>query len=73
MAELSAAGVVMGASALGIPVSSTHILIGAVLGIGLVNRQTNWALMKPIALAWVMTLPAALLSAISFLVITKVF
>lgn len=58
-AELSAAAVVMGASVLGLPVSSTHILIGAVLGVGIVNRATNWGLMKPIALAWVITLPAA--------------
>lgn len=60
-AELAAAGVVMGASVLGLPVSSTHILIGAVLGVGLVNRAANWNLMKPIALAWVITLPAAAL------------
>jgi PiT family inorganic phosphate transporter len=67
-AELSAAAVVMLASMLGLPVSSTHILIGAVLGIGLVNRQTNWALMKPIALAWIITLPAAaILSALVFM------
>ena len=49
----------MGASVLGLPVSSTHILIGAVLGVGLVNKDANWGLMKPIALAWVITLPAA--------------
>ncbi|QTG75713.1 inorganic phosphate transporter [Trueperella pecoris] len=58
-AELSAAAVVMGASLLGLPVSSTHILIGAVLGIGLVNHNTNWGLMKPIATAWVITLPVS--------------
>ncbi|WP_431832640.1 inorganic phosphate transporter [Corynebacterium macclintockiae] len=58
-AELSAAAVVMGASVLGLPVSSTHILIGAVLGVGLINKDANWGLMKPIALAWVITLPAA--------------
>ena len=58
------------ASVMGIPVSSTHILIGAVLGVGLVNRQANWALMKPIGLAWVITLPAAAgLSAIIFLLL----
>lgn len=73
-AELAAAGVVMLASTLGIPVSSTHILIGAVLGIGLVNNQTNWGLMKPIALAWVITLPAAaILSSISFLLLQRFF
>ena len=73
-AELAAAAVVLLASTLGIPVSSTHILIGAVLGIGLVNSQTNWALMKPIGLAWVVTLPAAgVLSAIAFVVLRTIF
>jgi len=66
-AELAAASVVLLASIMGIPVSSTHILIGAVLGIGLVNSQTNWVLMRPILLAWMITLPVAgLLSAIIF-------
>ncbi|RIV91446.1 anion permease [Aurantiacibacter xanthus] len=73
-AELSAAAVVMLASTFGLPVSSTHILIGAVLGIGMVNKQTNWALMKPIAAAWVITLPAAgALSALVFVVLDALF
>ncbi|TXS89881.1 phosphate permease [Parahaliea maris] len=72
-AELAAASVVLIASTLGLPVSSTHILVGAVLGIGLVNRSTNWSLMKPIAAAWVITLPAAaLLSAACFLLMRAV-
>ncbi|STZ10139.1 Sulfate permease CysP [Moraxella caviae] len=72
-AELAAAAVVMGASSLGIPVSSTHILVGAVIGIGLVNRNTNWGLMKPIGLAWVITLPvSAIISALMFLLLTNV-
>ncbi|GAB3674252.1 inorganic phosphate transporter [Salinisphaera aquimarina] len=73
-AELSAAAVVMIASLLGLPVSSTHILIGSVLGIGLVNHSTNWGLMKPIALAWVITLPAAaIMSALVFIILRTVF
>ncbi len=73
-AELAAAAVVMLASTFGLPVSSTHILIGSVLGIGMVNRQTNWDLMKPIALAWVVTLPAAaILSSIAFLILRSIF
>jgi PiT family inorganic phosphate transporter len=73
-AELSAAAVVLMASILGIPVSSTHILIGSVLGVGLVNKQTNWDLMKPIALAWIITLPAAAaLSSLFFLVLRSLF
>ena len=73
-AELSAAAVVMLSSVLGLPVSSTHILIGAVLGIGLVNHQNTWGLMKSIVLAWVITLPAAgILSALSFIALMKIF
>lgn len=73
-AELSAAAVVMGASMMGLPVSSTHTLVGAVLGIGMVNKNTNWALMKPIGLAWIVTLPAAAaMSAISYLILVNLF
>ena len=73
-AELSAAVVVLLASTFGIPVSSTHILIGAVLGIGMVNSNANWGLMKPIALAWVITLPAAaILSALTFVTLRNLF
>jgi PiT family inorganic phosphate transporter len=73
-AELAAATVVMGASTMGLPVSSTHTLVGAVLGIGIVNKDTNWALMKPIGLAWVITLPvAASLSAISYVILKQIF
>ncbi|WP_198942587.1 inorganic phosphate transporter [Methyloprofundus sedimenti] len=73
-AELAAAAVVLLASMFGIPVSSTHILIGAIMGIGLVNKQANWDLMKPIALAWVITLPAAaILSSLVFLALANIF
>jgi inorganic phosphate transporter, PiT family len=73
-AELSAAAVTMGATVLGLPVSSTHILVGAVLGIGIVNRATNWGLMKPIALAWVITLPsAAILGSIGLVALRAIF
>ena len=73
-AELSAAGIVMLASVMGLPVSSTHILIGAVLGVGIVNKAANWKLMKPIALAWVITVPvAAILGAGGVLVLRAVF
>ncbi|WP_105567612.1 inorganic phosphate transporter [Microbacterium halophytorum] len=73
-AELAAASVVMLASVMGLPVSSTHILIGAVLGVGLVNRAANWKLMRPIGLAWVITLPAAAgIGALGYLGLSLVF
>ncbi|MCI7551725.1 MAG: inorganic phosphate transporter [Actinomycetaceae bacterium] len=73
-AELAAATVVLLASQLGLPVSSTHILIGAVLGVGLVNRAANWKMMKPIGLAWIVTLPAAAgIGAVTVLMLRAVF
>lgn len=73
-AELAAATVVLLASVLGLPVSSTHILIGAVLGVGIVNRAANWKLMRPIALAWIITLPAAAgIGAVVVLVLRAIF
>lgn len=73
-AELAAAGVVMTASVMGLPVSSTHILIGAVLGVGMVNKSANWKLMRPIALAWIITLPiSAAIGAGGVLAITAMF
>ncbi|MFQ6483458.1 inorganic phosphate transporter [Brachybacterium epidermidis] len=73
-AELAAAATVLLASVLGLPVSSTHILIGAVLGVGIVNRAANWKLMRPIFLAWIITLPAAAgIGAVAVLVMRVIF
>lgn len=73
-AELSAAVVVMLSSIFGLPVSSTHILVGAVLGIGMVNNNANWSLMKPIAMAWIITVPAAsCISALTLTILNGVF
>lgn len=73
-AELGATLVILFATKLGIPVSSTHILVGSIIGIGLFNRNANWALMKPIAMAWIVTLPvAATMAAIFFFILKAVF
>ena len=62
------------ASVLGLPVSSTHILIGAVLGVGVVNHAANWKLMRPIFLAWIITLPAAAgIGAVTVLLLRALF
>ncbi|EHN6929728.1 inorganic phosphate transporter [Campylobacter jejuni] len=67
-AELGASIVILLATQFGIPVSSTHILIGAILGIGAYNKNANWIMMKPIGLAWIITLPAAgIMAALVFL------
>ena len=72
-AELAASSVILLATKMGIPVSSTHILIGAVLGIGVFNRDANWKMVKPIIMAWVITLPIAGGSAALIYITLKAF
>ena len=50
---------VIGASTLGVPVSTTHVSCGALFGIGTVTHQAHWTTIRHIVLAWVLTLPIA--------------
>lgn len=51
------------ASRLGLPVSTTHVSVGALSGIGLMTGRANWSVISSIVLSWVLTLPiAAILS-----------
>ena len=52
-------GLVIGASLLGSPVSTTHISTGALFGIGVWSERTDWRMVSRILLAWVGTLPLA--------------
>lgn len=63
-ANLITAVLVIFASKMGVPVSTTHVSCGSLFGIGLVNGKANWKIIAGIISAWVLTLPiAALLSA----------
>ena len=73
-ANLNAAGLVIFASRLGLPVSTTHVTCGSLFGIGLVNRRARWAMIATILLAWVTTLPvAAALGALCWFALSTVF
>ncbi len=50
---------VIGASGLGMPVSTTHVSCGSLFGIGTVTKQARWKTIGNILLAWVITLPVA--------------
>jgi PiT family inorganic phosphate transporter len=50
---------VIGASTVGLPVSTTHVSCGALFGIGAVTGQAHWHTIRHILLAWVVTLPIA--------------
>ncbi|MEW8692861.1 MAG: inorganic phosphate transporter [Candidatus Thiodiazotropha endolucinida] len=72
-ASLSTAGTVVAASTIGLPVSTTHILIGAVLGVGLAEAKhsVHWNTIRKIFYAWLITIPVTgILAALLFSVIT---
>ena len=50
---------VIGASLLGSPVSTTHVSTGAIFGIGVWNDRTDWTMVSGIVVAWLGTLPLA--------------
>lgn len=58
-ANLTTALLVLFASRLGLPVSTTHVACGALFGIGAVNRQAHWDTIGRILMAWATTLPIA--------------
>ena len=59
-AELGAATTVLMASRWGLPLSTTHALIGSVVGIGLAQRKPlQWSTLRQILGAWIVTVPAA--------------
>lgn len=60
-AETGGALTLFGATFLGIPVSTTHTITGAIVGVGAARRTSavRWGLAGNIVIAWVITLPAA--------------
>ena len=75
-AELAAATTVVIASGTGIPVSTTHTLVGAVLGVGLAKgiSALNLDVVGRIILSWIITLPVgAVLSIIFFFTFRSIF
>lgn len=62
-AETSAAVSLYTASVFGIPVSTTHTITGAIMGVGSIRRMSavRWGVVNSIIVAWVITMPAAAL------------
>jgi PiT family inorganic phosphate transporter len=72
-AEAAAAGAIIGASLAGIPVSTTHTITGAIVGVGATHRITavRWGLAGTIVWGWVLTIPlTALISAAIYTLLT---
>lgn len=60
-AETAGAITILGSSALGIPVSTTHTITGAIVGVGSIKRVSavRWGIATRIVWAWLLTIPAS--------------
>lgn len=68
-AETAGAAVILGASILHAPVSTTHVISSAIMGVGASNRVSavRWGLAGNIMMAWVLTIPiSALVAAVTY-------
>jgi len=75
-ATLAAATTVVVASGTGLPISTTHVLVGAILGVGLAmgTDALNYRKIGSIFVSWLVTLPAgALLSIIFFFIFRAIW
>jgi inorganic phosphate transporter, PiT family len=71
-ANLSTALLVVFASKFGMPVSTTHVSVGSLFGIGLSNGRVQQRMIGTILLSWLLTLPcAALCSAVAYYAVNK--
>jgi PiT family inorganic phosphate transporter len=64
-AETTAASVLVVTAAMGMPVSTTHVISSAITGVGATRgaRQVRWGVARSIVTAWIITIPAAMLMA----------
>ncbi|WP_395730299.1 anion permease [Prosthecobacter sp.] len=72
-ANLATALLVTTASVSGLPVSTTHVSVGALLGIGVTTRRAKWHTVIPVLAAWVITLPVSALMAAAFFYLVRTF
>ncbi|MBI2972092.1 MAG: inorganic phosphate transporter [Candidatus Aenigmarchaeota archaeon] len=72
-AESAGSTVLIGTAVTGIPVSTTHVISGSIMGVGTVKRVTSvrWTVARTMFVAWVLTIPvAALIGAGAYLLVS---
>ena len=73
-AELSSGILVLGASHIGLPVSTTQVASGSIMGAGYADSGVNWKVVKKMATAWILTIPACIVvTSIIYTVIYYIF
>lgn len=71
-AEMSSSCIILAASFLGMPISSTHMIVGSITGVGSAKgmKAVRWTLAKRLTVAWIFTIPgSAIISALFYLLI----
>jgi PiT family inorganic phosphate transporter len=74
-AETAAAATLFGTAHFGIPVSTTHTITGAIVGVGATHRLTavRWGITQRVFLAWVLTIPgSAAIASLSYYLLTLI-
>lgn len=75
-ADLNSSMVVFGATLLHLPVSTTHVVSGSIMGVGTAKRvnAVRWGTAQQMVKAWCMTIPiAAVIGALSFILVEAIF
>jgi inorganic phosphate transporter, PiT family len=75
VAETSAAVSILFSSELGMPVSTTHVIAGAIAGVGSIQRlkAVRWGLATTIVWAWILTIPASAAIGAASLLLIRIF
>ena len=74
-ADLNSAVVIFSATLLHLPVSTTHVVSGSIMGVGSAQRvkAVHWSVARQMVTAWVMTIPCtAIMGALAYVVISHV-
>ena len=74
-AETSSAIVLFGTALIGIPVSTTHVIAGSIVGVGTVEnaKKVRWITTRKIVAAWLLTIPIALIFGAGFRFLLTLF
>ncbi|HOQ09363.1 MAG TPA: inorganic phosphate transporter [Syntrophomonadaceae bacterium] len=74
-ADFTASSVIYSASLLGVPVSTTHVVSSAIMGVGAAKRLrgVRWNIARQIVIAWFVTIPSSALVALLFYKLINIF
>ena len=75
-ADITGASVIFGATAIGLPVSTTHVISSSILGVGSAHRLkgVKWGTAQRMLITWVITLPiSATIAAITYYILNLFF